>query len=339
MTSVDRLRKETLKVAIIGIGKMGILHASILNTLPDVKLTAFCDKSALIRKFCTKLLPKVHVVDDLEKFSSLDLDAVYVTTPISSHYSVIKTIYSNEIARNVFAEKTLAANYDEAKELCKLAQHFAGVNMVGYMRRFAVTFRKAKDLLNEDSIGKVVSFNAYAYSSDFSDTKNNSKASMSRGGVLRDLGAHTIDLALWFFGDLNVDLAKIGSLNAAGSEDYAYFKVKNLDGLEGQFDISWVKENYRLPEFGLILRGSRGYIEVNDDKVELITGSAKNSVKWYRHDLNDSADFLLGSIEYFREDQHFIKSVLSGDRAEPSFHTSSKVDWIVDQVNRRARQE
>jgi len=338
MTSVDRLGKETLKVAIIGIGKMGILHASILNTLPDVKLTAFCDKSALIRKFCAKLLPKVHVVDDLEKFSNLDLDAVYVTTPISSHYSVIKTIYSNEIARNVFAEKTLAANYDEAKELCKLAQHFAGVNMVGYMRRFAVTFKKAKDLLNEDSIGKVVSFNAYAYSSDFSNIKNNSKASMSRGGVLRDLGAHIIDLALWFFGDLEVNSAKIGSLNATGSEDYAYFRVKNLDGLEGQFDISWVKENYRLPEFGLILRGSRGCLEVNDDKVELTTDGAK-SFKWYRHDLNDSAGFLLGSTEYFSEDQHFIRSVLNGDKAEPSFHTSSKIDWIVDQVNRRAGQE
>ncbi|MDH5771401.1 MAG: Gfo/Idh/MocA family oxidoreductase [Candidatus Bathyarchaeota archaeon] len=329
------MNRESLRVAVVGLGKMGILHASILNTLPNVKLTALCDKNPMILKFFKKVLNEVNVVDDVEKLSGLDLDAVYVTTPISSHFLVAKNIYLKGIVRNLFVEKTLASSYDKAKELCELAQSFGDINMVGYMKRFAVTFRKAKDLLNQDTLGEVVSFDAYAYSSDFLGSEKSSKTSESRGGVLRDLGAHVIDLALWFFGDLEVDSAKLGSLVDGSSEDSAYFRVKKSGGLEGRFNISWCKENYRLPEFGLVIRGSEGIIKVNDDKVELKLDDGKSS-RWYRHDLNDNVGFLLGAPEYFREDKCFVESVLNGGNSEPSFCAASKIDYIVDQVKCRA---
>ena len=314
---------------------MGLLHASILNTLPNVELNALCDKSALIRKFCKKLLNKVRVVDDLEKLSDLDLDVAYVTTPIPSHFIVMDALYSRRIARNVFVEKTLASSFDEAKKLCELAQSFGAIHMVGYMKRFAVTFRKAKDLLNQDALGDVVSFDAYAYSSDFFGSKKSSETSASRGGVLRDLGAHVIDLALWFFGGLEVNSAKLEQPVEGGSEDSAQFRLKRADGLEGGFSISWCKENYRLPEFGLVIRGSEGSMRVNDDRVELKLNDGKSS-SWYRHDLNDNVGFLLGAPEYFREDDYFIKSVLEKRSVDPSFHTASKVDYIIDQVKSRA---
>jgi len=332
---VEHLSRESLRVAVIGVGKMGLLHASILNTLPNVELTALCDKGALIRKFCKRVIDRVRVVDDLEKLSDLDLDVVYVTTPVPSHFIVMDTLYSRRIARNVFVEKTLASSYDEAKKLCELAQSFGDINMVGYMKRFAVTFRKAKDLLNQDTLGEVVSFDAYAYSSDFLGCEKSSKTSASRGGVLRDLGAHTIDLALWFFGDLEVDSAKLEQPVNRGSEDSAQFRVKRFDGLEGRFSITWCKENYRLPEFGLVIRGSEGFMRVNNDEVELKLNDEKSS-RWYRHDLNDNVGFLLGAPEFFREDDYFIKSVLENRNVEPGFHTASKVDYIIDQVKSRA---
>jgi len=335
MSWEENLSRESLKVAIIGLGKMGLLHASILSTLPNVQLTALCDKSFLIRKFCSRVFERVHVVDDLAKLFDLDLDAVYITTPIPSHFFVTKTIYSNGIARNVFVEKTLASSYDEAKELCELAQSFESTDMVGYMKRFAVTFMKAKDLLDQETLGEIISFDAYAYASDFFGGEKSSKTSASRGGVLRDLGAHVIDLALWFFGDLHVGSAEMKSLVEGGSEDSVYFRVKESNGLEGRFSISWCMENYRLPEFGLLIKGSKGIVRVDDDKVELKLDDGKSST-WFRHDLNDNVNFLLGAPEYFREDECFIKSVLDGGNAEPSFCTASKVDYIIDQVKNRA---
>ena len=52
---MESLSRESLRVAVIGLGKMGLLHASILNTLPNVELTALCDKSVFVRKFCKRV--------------------------------------------------------------------------------------------------------------------------------------------------------------------------------------------------------------------------------------------------------------------------------------------
>jgi predicted dehydrogenase len=329
------LTTEILKVAVIGLGKMGLLHTSILNTLPNVRITALCDKNPTILKFSRKIFSKTHVVDDPEKLSDLDLDAVYVTTPIFTHFLVTKALYARGIARNIFVEKTLASSYKESKELCSLAQISGANNMVGFMKRFSVTFKKAKDLLNQEILGEVLSFDGYAYSSDFLETRKSSKASASRGGVLSDLGSHIIDLALWYFGDLEVIPDHSGSSTVEEYEDSAFFRVKKSDGLQGQFAISWCKENYRLPEWGLLIKGSKGTMRVNDYEVKMELDDGK-SFSWLRQDLSDNVGFLLGDPEYFREDEYFIKSILEGCNAEPNFSTASKVDYIIDQVKHRA---
>jgi predicted dehydrogenase len=239
--------------------------------------------------------------------------------------------------RNVFVEKTLASTYKEAKRLVALAKALGGVNMVGYMKRFAVTFNKAKDLLDQEALGELISFDAYAYSSDFSGAKKDLQKSMARGGVLRDLGAHVVDLALFFFGDLHVSSAKLELFEEEGSEDSVCFKVEGSDGLEGRFDVSWCKENYRMPEFGLLVQGSKGVLRVNDDKVELEV-EGERSV-WYRHNLDDSVGFLLGAPEYFREDEYFINSALKGSGVNLDFSASSKVDYIIDQVKHAAGED
>jgi len=314
---------------------MGLLHTCILNTLPNLQVVACCDKSRLIRKFFGKALKKVQLVDDIEKLSGLELDVVYVTTPIPSHFPIIKALYGGKIARNIFVEKTLASSFEKAEELCNLSLKCGGTTMVGYMKRFAVTFAKAKEILEHFMMGDLLSFNAYAFSSDFFGAPSTFRTSAARGGVLRDLGAHVVDLALSFFGDLQVESAVIDSSTAESSENSVHFTTRNHVGLCGDFDVSWIMENYRMPEFGLVIKASKGTIKVDDYKVELEFNDGKSQT-WYRQNLNDTVDFLLGDPEYFREDKYFIDSVLKGSVAEPSFSTASKVDCLIDQVKNRA---
>jgi len=323
-----------MKVAVVGVGKMGLLHAGILNVLSNGELVALCEKNSLIRRFLKKVFKKAWVIDEIEKLCDLDLDAIYVTTPVSSHSFIIKNVYSKGIARNIFVEKPLASSYRKAEEICRMSQTSGGINMVGYMKRFAVTFRKAKELLNENVLGELTSFKAYAYSSDFFGYKNTLKASAYRGGVLGDLGCHVIDLALWFFGDFAVDLAEIKSMTGGSSEDFAYIKVRRADGLVGELHASWCMKNYRLPEFGFLIKGSKGTMRVNDDMLELRLKNGKSTL-WYRHDLGDSVSFWLGAPEYVREDEFFVKAVLKGHNIEPNFQTASRVNYIIDEVRHR----
>jgi predicted dehydrogenase len=325
---------DRIRVAVVGLGKMGLLHASILSVMPSVELIALCDKSFLLLRFVKKLFKTAKVVDDVAKLADLDIDSVYVTTPIPAHFPVVKTIYLKKVTRNLFVEKTLASSWDNAKELCDLAQSCGGINMVGYMKRFSLTFSKARSLLDQGILGELNYFDAHAYSSDFSGIQKGSKMSGSRGGVLGDLGSHVIDLALWFFGDLEVDSAVLESMVEGSCEDSAHFTIKKL-GLEGQFNVSWCMDNYRLPDFGLMITGQKGIMKVNDDNLELKLKDGASSM-WYRHDLNDNVNFLLGEREYYREDEFFVKSILTDNNAEPSFKTASKVDYVIEQVKRKA---
>jgi len=331
------LNEDKLRIGVVGLGKMGLLHSSILNILPEVQLAGVCEKSAVTRKLFKKVLRDVPLVEDVTDFSDLDLDAVYITTPIPSHFTVAKTVYQERIARHLFIEKTLAAKYSEAKTLCELVNINGGANMVGYLRRFMVTFTKAKELLSQNAIGEPASFEVNAFSSDFCGVSNNAQASIARGGVLRDLGSYAIDLALWFFGGLQIDSAKIEASTGSGAEDIVNFTARTSPReINGLFDISWCKEGYRMPEVNITVKGAKGNIEVNDDKVKLTNALGKEST-WYRVTLNDAVAFWLGGPEYYREDAYFVDCIKSGLVAEPSFENAAKVDMLIENIQECAK--
>lgn len=332
------MTEEPIRAGLVGLGKMGIVHSCILKVMPNVQLAALCEKSRLTRRFLRKVFAGIPIVDDVERLVDLDLDAVFVTTPIPFHFLVAKTIFLRKVAPHLFVEKTLANSYAEAKELCNLADRFGGVNMVGYLRRFYVTFSKARHLLSENAIGDLSSFKAYAYSSDFLGVKGEGVAPRSRGGVLKDLGCHAVDLALWLLGDLRIDSVERISPSSYECEDHVGFSASNSHGLEGQFSVSRRVEHYRLPEVGFSIVGSHGKIVVTDDKVELQMSNG-DSQTWFRHDLNDNVPFWLGLPEYYREDLHFVDSIAKHRPAEPDFNAASKVDEIISQVEKRVNEE
>lgn len=322
-----------MRVAVVGMGKMGIVHTCVLHVIPGVEVVGLCEKSRLIRRFLKKVFMNVEVVDDLEKLAGLSLDAVYVTTPIPSHYPITKAVYARNVARNVFVEKTLANSGDESMELCDLAGRHGGINMVGYLRRFYVTFRKAKGILAQGALGELSSFDVHAFSSDFLGTKQEDLASLARGGVLKDLGCHALDLALWYFGDLKVEPSRAGLVNSDNSKGVLRFRCSSSSGVSGSFRISWCIEGYRMPEVGVSILGSEGKLEVNDDLVRFQPERGHESI-WYRHDLYDSVPFWLGLPEYYREDLSFIEAIKSATEAEPDFSSASKVDKMIADVEK-----
>jgi predicted dehydrogenase len=316
-----------VRIGVVGCGKMGLLHASLLNTIQSASVVALCEKSKRITRFLGKMMTKMQIVNDLEELSGLGLDAIYVTTPIPSHYSIIETVISRKIAKDVFTEKTLGSNYSQSKQLREMMQD--KVSMVGYHKRFGVTFGKAKDFLNQGRIGAVQSFEAYAYSSDFASSPKSQELSTSRDGVLRDLGCHAIDLALWYFGDLEVEPERLAPKIKAS--DALSFAVRTSSGIRGEFSASRCMADYRMPVIGFSIKGTHGSLDVDEDKLTLKTTEG-GALQWFRPSLEDNADFLLGGPEYLREDQHFVSSILAGSRTASDFSSASRVDSIIERV-------
>ena len=92
-----------------------------------------------------------------------------------------------------------------------------------------------------------------------------------------------------------------------------------------------------MPEVDLSITGSKGIIEVNDDKTSLSLKNGHKSI-WYRHDLDDHVNFWLGLPEYYREDSRFIEAIATKSLAEPTFRTASNVDLFIEGIRQKAQE-
>ncbi len=319
----------TLRVGIVGMGKMGLLHASLLSTFPEVEVRAACESQFPIRRFGGKMLPGIRFVRTIAELRGEGLDAVYVTTPPRSHAALVRMVLEESIAAHVFVEKPLASSAQEGEEIFCLARAHRGVSMVGYQKRFAVTFRKARDLLRDGAIGEIRSADAYAYSSDFAHAGADHPQARARGGALRDIGCHAVDLLLWFFGEIVV----VSSRGASAALDAGVIMadLATSSGIPCTLSVSAAMPDYRLPEIGVKVTGSYGLLSVNEDRVELERHGAE-CVLWHRHGLHDHVPFLLADPEYHREDESFIAAIRDGSHATPDFEDGARVDAVLDRI-------
>jgi predicted dehydrogenase len=235
----------------------------------------------------------------------------------------------------MFVEKPLTGNGAQSNELCDLIKNAKTrcISLVGFNRRFNITFRKAHELLMEGAIGEPTSFEAYAFSSDFVGNRSIKKETV-RGGVLRDLTCHAIDLVIWFMGNVTLNSVNSSTISTTGVLEAASFAVTNEKGVHGIIRTSWRETKYRLPEIGLIIEGSTGLtLIVNDDELELRN---KHSIlkSWHKQDLDDNTHFILGGTDYSREDEEYTSSIKTGAIIEPDFHTALKTDDIISRMEK-----
>jgi predicted dehydrogenase len=318
-----------VRVGIVGMGKMGLLHASLLSTLPEVEVLVACEAQFSIRRFGGNMLPGIRFVRTLADLRGEGLDAVYITTPPRSHAALVRTVVEERIAAHVFVEKPLASSAQEGEEIFRLACAHRGVSMVGYQKRFAVTFRKAKDLLQDGAIGEIRSADAYAYSSDFAYAGADHPQARARGGALRDIGCHAVDLLLWFFGEVVTVSSPV--VSAALDAGVIMAGLTTSSGIPCTLSVSAAMSDYRLPEIGVRVTGSHGLLSVNEDRVELDPRRGE-CVLWHRHGLHDHVPFLLADPEYHREDEYFIAAIRDGSHATPDFEDGARVDVILDRI-------
>lgn len=332
-----------MNVAVVGLGKMGLLHAGILNSLPDVKIVAVTEKEKLITRYIKNLLPEVSLYEDAQKmFENEDLDVVYITTPISLHFPIALLCIKNKI--NFFIEKPLTKDFVESQTLCKELKNSNLIHSVGYNRRFIATFCKAKSFLDMKILGDISDIKSSMYVSNIlsKPTGWRSKKSLSGGGVLLEFGAHVIDILTWYFPPIIRVFGKINSVYSEEVEDSAHMDIEFEGGLKGQFDTSWSVEGYRLPELNIEVVGSNGKLRVNEDfiRVELENPISyfddKNTII-YKQSMNNGVPIDLGGPDYTKEDIHMIDCVLNQKQSLVSVFEASKTQSVIQAMYDSAR--
>jgi predicted dehydrogenase len=332
-----------VNVAVVGLGKMGILHSGIVNSFPGAQVKAVCEKESYLAKVGRALLPDSisFYTDHSKMIEKEELDAVYITTPISTHLPLIIDFARGNDDVSLFVEKPLAATGEMAQQACDAVKDSRGVHMVGFQKHFSQVFLKARKIIQQGTLGELMFFRSSAFSSDVLREGTSWRFSKGSGGVLLDLAPHLIDLLLWFFGEPKTVVAVKRRIFSSEVEDYVHATLSFTSGLTGHLDACWSMRDYRLPEVMIDVYGKQGVLSVTDDFVRYRLDK-ENSVTadgnlLYRQSFNTSVPFLLAEPEYTKESQAFLASVEKKSLPECNFFEAMRVNRLIDRINESAR--
>jgi predicted dehydrogenase len=257
---------EKVRIGIIGFGRMGITHYSIINTHPAVEMTAIADTSSMMLGLIKKYLPNTKMFEDYKDLLNSGLvDAVIVCTPSVMHYDVCKMAAEKGIS--VFCEKPFTTSPVLAKELADIFEQKGLVNQVGYVYRFDVVFNKVKEMLGQQLIGKVCHANVQFLSSTISKIQREKGWRSKRengGGATYEMGSHVIDLMEYFFGKPKRVIGTLmNQVYSEAVEDISEAQVEYDGGVTANIHVNWSDYTYRKPMLKMDIHGTVGKIQAD----------------------------------------------------------------------------
>jgi predicted dehydrogenase len=327
------------RVALVGLGKMGLSHLAMIRVHPQVELVGVCDTSKFMLDVLGKYTGLATYTDYAEMFKQVKPEAVVVATPSRYHAAIVRTALEQGI--HVFCEKPFCLDWAESMRLASLAEKNGLVNQVGYHYRFVGAFEEVKRLVECGSIGTISHVLAEAYGPVVLRQKAMSWRTQKDegGGCLYDYAAHPVNMVNWLFGApdkvANTVMAKIFSQD---TDDEVYSTYLYAGGPSVQLSVNWSDESYRKMSVKLTIWGSAGRIYADRQECQVYLRNTSHApdgyiAGWnvrYTTELTKPVWFYLRGEEYSAQIDHFVSSIVSGDRRNiNSFASAAETDRIL----------
>lgn len=273
-------------------------------------------------------------IDEMLKNEECD-GVVIVAQPEDMSAMVIKCI---EAGKNVFAEKPLGLTAIEAKDLSDRAERAGVILMVGFMKRYAPSYLKLKELIASKELGNVKSFNV-----DFA--VNSTEFCKSEEDYLKLAAIHIVDLMRYLFGEA---IGVSGFKSIEGSNLSQSISLKFESGTVGSAYFvgmdAWSRERENI-----LVTFEKGFISI-EEITKIIIHKSRNAahVSWQSQTEEDtiltpSATPMSGAYRdlYLRgfvgELAHFAEKCLSGETpktsGEDNVKTMELIELILSELN------
>jgi len=123
---------KKIKLGVIGVGRLGSLHAKIYKKMPGVNLVGVHDIDPIK---CRKIAKLYNTASFCRYHELIDkIDAVSIATPTSKHYDIAKDCLKANV--HTLIEKPITSNISQAQKLLKLAKNSKSIIQVGHVERF-----------------------------------------------------------------------------------------------------------------------------------------------------------------------------------------------------------
>jgi len=231
---------KTLNAAIIGCGAIHTCHVEALRQTPGVALRAVVDVNK-DKGLALSAGYGCHFYQDYrEMLCDVAIDAVHICTPHYLHKPMILAALA--AGKQVFCEKPVAMNMAEVTEIREAEIQASGQLGVCYQNRLNPTSLALRQLLEENTIGRVLSINAFLTWSRtepyYAHSAWRGHYATEGGSLLINQAIHTLDLMQWLGGGVTrlkavVDCARL--TDTIDTEDTAMATLDFTGGARGLF--------------------------------------------------------------------------------------------------------
>ncbi len=194
---------KKLKVAVIGCGRISVMHFGAIIASEAAELVACCDIKADRANAAAEKYGARAYTDYREMFEREDLDAVHICLPHYLHTAVAE--YAFERGVNALCEKPMDIDYEKAERAVRTAEEKGVLYGVIFQCRYNNSAKLVKSAVESGRLGKIISARStltwsrpdeYYKESDWKGTWDK-----EGGGVVIDQAIHSIDLVNWIVGD------------------------------------------------------------------------------------------------------------------------------------------
>ena len=266
-----------IKVGIIGCGKIAqVRHIPEFAANPNTEVYGFYDinlarAEELAKQYGGKAYPSYEAL-----LADADIEAVSVCAANHVHAEI--TVAALKAGKHVLCEKPMAVTLEECEAMVAAARETGKYLMIGQNQRLAKAHAKAKELIEQGAIGKVLTFRTIfghggpeTWSIDPGSNVwffDKTKAAM---GAMADLGIHKTDMIQYVLGTKIVKtqavLTTLDKKDATGSligvDDNAICIYQMENGVIGTMTASWTY--YAAEDNTTVIYGTKGELRLYDD--------------------------------------------------------------------------
>ena len=258
---------KPLRIAIVGAGTWGEVHAGIFREFHLSETVAICDRDLeKAKRVAERFGIKDVYADADEMLNKIDCDAVSVVTPDYLHADI--AVKCAEAGKHLLIEKPIATTREDTLKIVDAVNKNKVRAMVDLHNRWNPPFAAAKDAITAGELGEIQ--NGYFRLNDIKWVATDLLPWAAKSSIIWFLGSHSLDTLRWLFDDdvkRVYSVSRSGVLNELGIDtvDMYLTTLEFINGGVAQMENGWITPNGspNVNDIKCSVLGSRGMVSID----------------------------------------------------------------------------
>ena len=315
--------KNVLKIAVIGVGYIGQLHASCIAQAENMELVAVVEPNEELGKQVAEQYGVQYIKTVAELKDHPEIEAVNICVP--EEYHLVTAVACAEMGKHIAIEKPLAKTVEECIAIDEACKKNNVKLLVEHTIHYVPEYRLMKNAYDDGQIGNVsqITITRHLFREDMDRFKG-------RVSILFYVGVHDLEAVQWITGHKIVRVAalRVDSMKVFGEEGFSIlFEMDN--GACGTMNVGWQLPNNYPGMDRIVIVGDKGYIDYDQMNNPLKVNEGQVITAFWPRD---------GKIvgPYIDENIQFANAVLNGEELWMDTEDAIYIIKVMEAVQRAA---